>query len=141
MEWERSCLFALHLGAMQRQLETTVQYAKDRKQFGQSIGSFQAVSHKIADMRVRLELGELMLLKVAWLKSKGVRASMESAISKLFVSESFVASSLDAIQIRGGYGFMTEYEVERDLRDAIGSKIYSGTSEIQRNIIASLLGL
>lgn len=141
MEWERSCLFALHLGTMERQLEDTVRYAQERKQFGDSIGSFQAVSHKIADMRVRIELAELMLLKVAWMKAKGQRASLESAISKLFVSESFVQNSLEAIQIRGGYGFMSEYEVERDLRDAIGSKIYSGTNEIQRNIIASLLGL
>lgn len=141
MEWERSCLFALHLGAMERQLEDTIRYAKERKQFGQPIGSFQAVSHKIADMKVRIELAELVLLKVAWLKAKGSRASLESAISKLFVSESFVQNSLDAVQIRGGYGYMAEYEVERDLRDAIGSKIYSGTNEIQKNIIASLLGL
>jgi alkylation response protein AidB-like acyl-CoA dehydrogenase len=141
MEWERSCLFAAHLGAMQRQLDTCVTYAKERKQFGQSIGSFQAISHKIADMRVRIEIGEMLLHKVAWAKAKGQRASMESAISKLFVSEAYVASSLDAIQIHGGYGFMTEVEVERDLRDAIGGKLYSGTSEIQRNIIASLLGL
>lgn len=141
MEWERSCLFACHLGAMQRQLDKCVAYAKDRKQFGKSIGTFQGVSHKIADMRVRIELGELILHKVAWLKARGMRAQMESAIAKLFVSEAFVASSLDAIQVHGGYGFMTEYEVERDLRDAIGGKLYSGTSEIQRNIIASLLGL
>ena len=141
MEWERSCLFALHLGTMQRQLDTTVQYAKDRKQFGQTIGSFQAVSHKIADMRLRIELSEMMLYKVAWMKAKGLRAPLESAMSKLYVSDSFVANSLDAIQIRGGYGYMTEYEVERDLRDSIGSRIYSGTNEIQRNIIASLLGL
>jgi alkylation response protein AidB-like acyl-CoA dehydrogenase len=141
MEWERSCLFALHLGTMQRQLDATVAYAKDRKQFGQSIGSFQAVSHKIADMRLRIELAELILFKVAWMKSRGLRAPLESAMSKLFVSESFVQNSLDAVQLRGGYGFMSEYEVERDLRDSIGSRIYSGTNEIQRNIIASLLGL
>jgi alkylation response protein AidB-like acyl-CoA dehydrogenase len=141
MEWERSCLFATHLGAMQRQLDTCVRYAKTRSQFGKSIASFQAVSHKMADMRVRIELAELALYKVAWLKARGQRAQMESAISKLFVSESFVQSSLDAVQIHGGYGFMTEYDVERDLRDAIGGKLYSGTSEIQRNIIASLLGL
>jgi alkylation response protein AidB-like acyl-CoA dehydrogenase len=141
MEWERSCLFALHLGTMQRQLDATIAYAKDRKQFGQSIGSFQAVSHKIADMRLRIELAELILFKVAWMKSQGLRAPLESAMSKLFVSESFVQNSLDAVQLRGGYGFMSEYEVERDLRDSIGSRIYSGTNEIQRNIIASLLGL
>jgi alkylation response protein AidB-like acyl-CoA dehydrogenase len=141
MEWERSCLFACHLGAMERQLATCVRYAKDRKQFGKPIGSFQAIAHKIADMKVRIELGELMLHKVAWLKAQGQRSSMESAIAKLFVSESYVTSSLDAIQIHGGYGYMTEFEVERDLRDAVGGKLYSGTSEIQRNIIASLLGL
>lgn len=141
MEWERSCLFACHLGAMERQLDACVRYARDRKQFGKPIGSFQAISHKIADMRVRIELGELILHKVAWLKAQGKRAAMESAIAKLFVSESYVASSLDAIQLHGGYGYTTEFEVERDLRDAVGGKLYSGTSEIQRNIIASLLGL
>lgn len=141
MEWERSCLFATHLGAMQRQLDKCVTYAKERVQFGQPIGSFQAISHKIADMRVRIELGELILHKVAWMKDHGMRASLESAMSKLVVSEAYVASSLDAIQIHGGYGFMTEFEIERDLRDAVGGKLYSGTSEIQRNIIARLIGV
>lgn len=141
MEWERSCLFACHVGAMRHQLEICVKYAQERRQFGNSIGSFQAVSHKLADMRVRLELAELMLHKVAWLKSKGKRAQLESAIAKLFVSESYVSSSLDAMQIHGGYGFMSEYEIDRDLRDAIGGRIYSGTSEIQRNIIARFIGL
>lgn len=141
MEWERSCLFACHLGAMQRQLEACVRHARDREQFGQPIGSFQAVAHKIADMKMRVELGELILHKVAWLKSRGKRARMEAAIAKLFVSESYVTSSLDALQIHGGYGFMSETEVDRDLRDAVGGKLYSGTSEIQRNLIASLLGL
>lgn len=141
MEWERSCLFATHLGAMQRQLDACVEYAKTRKQFGKTIGSFQAVSHKIAAMKVRCELAELALYKVAWLKQRGQRASMESAIAKLFVSESYVQNSLEAVQVHGGYGFMAEYDVERDLRDAIGGRLYSGTNEIQHNIIASLLGL
>ena len=139
MEWERSCLFACHVGAMRHQLETCTAYARNRKQFGESISSFQAISHKLADMRVRLELAELMLYKVAWLKSNGKRAQLESAIAKLYVSESYLASSLDAMQIHGGYGFMSEYEVDRDLHDALGGRIYSGTSEIQRNIIARFL--
>jgi hypothetical protein len=139
MEWERSCLFACHVGAMRHQLEVCVQYARDRKQFGESINSFQAISHKLADMRMRLELAELILHKVAWLKSQGKRAQMEAAIAKLFVSESYLQNSLEAIQIHGGYGFMSEYEIDRDLRDAIGGRIYSGTSEIQKNIIARLL--
>lgn len=141
MEWERSCLFACHLGAMERQLKECVQYVKDREQFGQPIGSFQGVSHKIADMRVRIELGELILHKVAWLKSRGKRAPLEAAIAKLVVSESYMESSIDALHLRGGYGFMSEYEADRDLLDAAGGKIYSGTSEIQRNIIARFLGL
>ena len=141
MEWERSCLFACHLGAMERQLEACVKYAKERRQFGKPIGKFQSISHKIADMKVRLELSSLILYKVAWLKTQGKKAPIESAIAKLYVSESYVASSLDAVQIHGGYVYMNEFGIERDLRDSIAGKIYSGTSEIQRNIIASWLGL
>ncbi len=141
MEWERSCLFACHIGAMEAQLESCINYAKIRKQFGQNIGRFQMVSHKIADMQVRIELGRLILYKVAWLKSQGKRAPLESAIAKLYVSESFIQSSLDAIQIHGGYGYMTELGVERYLRDAVAGTIYSGTSEIMRNSIAALIGI
>jgi hypothetical protein len=141
MEWERSCLFACHLGAMESQLEACIKYAKERHQFGKPIGDFQSISNMIADMKVRIELSGLCLYRIAWMKAQGMKAPLESAISKLFISESYVASSLDAIQIHGGYGYMREFGVERDLRDAIAGKIYSGTSEIQRNIIASWLGL
>jgi len=140
MEWERCCLFACHLGAMERQLEACIKYAKDRRQFGKPIGKFQSVSNKIADMMVRIELSRLILYKVAWMKAQGKKAPIESAIAKLFISESYVDSSLDAIQIHGGYGYMTEFGIEKDLRDSVAGKIYSGTSEIQRNIIASWLG-
>ena len=92
MEWERSCLFATHVGAMEKILESCVKYAKERHQFGAPIGSFQAISHKIADMRVRIELSRLMLCKVASMKLQGKRAPLESSIAKVFVSESFVAS-------------------------------------------------
>lgn len=141
MEWERSCLFASHLGAMEKQLDDCVAYAKQRQQFGQPIGEFQAISAKIADMKVRIEMARLMLYKVAWLKANGKRAQLESAIAKLYCSESYVQSSLDAVQIHGGYGCMREFDVERNLRDSLASRIYSGTSEIQRNTIASWLGL
>lgn len=92
-------------------------------------------------MKVRLETARLLLYKVAWLKSEGKPAVMEAALAKLYLSEAFVQSGLDAVKTLGGYGYMTEFEVERDLRDAIGGTIYSGTSDIQRNIIARLLGL
>jgi alkylation response protein AidB-like acyl-CoA dehydrogenase len=141
MEWERTCILASHLGMMQRLLERSVKYARERNQFGQPIGKFAAISNKIAEMEVRLETGRLILYKAAWLKSQGKHPLRESSIAKLYVSEAAVQSCLDAIQIFGGYGYMTEYEIERELRDAISSKIYSGTSEIQKVIIAGLHGL
>ncbi len=141
MEWERSCILGSHIGAMERQLKTAIRYARERRQFGQPIGKFQAVANRIADMKVRLETARLILYKVAWLKQQGRSAVMEAALAKLYLSESFVESSMDAIRVHGGYGYMTEFEVERDLRDSIGGTIYSGTSDIQRVIIARLLGL
>ncbi len=141
MDWERSCLFATHLGAMESVLEETIRYARERKQFGQPIGKFQSVSHKIADMKVRVELSRLMLYKVVSIKTEGKRANLESSIAKLFISESYVQTCLDAIQIHGAYGYTTDFDLERHLRDSIGGKIYSGSSEIQRNIIARFLGL
>jgi alkylation response protein AidB-like acyl-CoA dehydrogenase len=141
MDWERSCLFATHLGAMQYITEETIRYARERKQFGQPIGKFQSVSHKIADMKVRLELSRLVLYKVVSIKAEGKRAHLESSMAKLFISESYVQTCLDALQIHGAYGYTTDFDIERHLRDAIGGKIYSGSSEIQRNIIARFLGL
>jgi alkylation response protein AidB-like acyl-CoA dehydrogenase len=139
MEWERASILATNVGAMHRQLETCVLYAQERRQFGKPIGTFQSVSNRIADMAVRLETSRLVLYKVAWLKAKGEPAAYEAAIAKLHLSESFVRSSEDAIRVHGGYGYATETEIERDLRDAIGGTIYSGTSDIQRSIIANWL--
>jgi alkylation response protein AidB-like acyl-CoA dehydrogenase len=141
MEWERACILGSHVGAMERQLEESIQYARERTQFDQPIGKFQSVANRIVDMKVRLETARLLLYKVAWLKKAGKPALMEAALAKLYLSESFVESGLDAIRVHGGYGYMTEFEVERDLRDAIGGILYSGTSDIQRTIIARLLGL
>lgn len=141
MEWERACILGSHVGAMERQLEEAIQYARERTQFDQPISKFQSVANRIVDMKVRLETARLLLYKVAWLKKMGKPALMEAALVKLYLSESFVESGLDAIRVHGGYGYMTEFEVERDLRDAIGGVLYSGTSDIQRTIIARLLGL
>jgi len=141
IEWERSCILASAVGAMQRQLEECVEYARIRKQFGQPIGKFQSISNKIANMYLRLESARLMIYKVAWLKQQGRPAIAEAAAAKTLTSEAWVQSCLDAIQIHGAYGYMTEYQMERDLRDAISGKLYSGTSEIQKSIIAGFLGL
>ena len=142
MEWERGCLFASVVGAMQRQLETCVEYrAGSREQFGQPIGKFQGVSGKLADMYVRLEAARSLIYRVAWLKQQGRSAPAEAAAAKLFTSEAWVHSSQDAIQIHGAFGYMKDAGIERDLRDAVASTIYSGTSEIQRVILARMLGL
>jgi alkylation response protein AidB-like acyl-CoA dehydrogenase len=141
MEWERICILASHLGMMQRLIETCVKYARERQQFGKAIGKYSAIANMIADMEIRLETGRLLLYKAAWLKSQGRHALREAAMAKLYVSEATVQTCLDSIQIHGGYGYMAEYEMERDLRDAVSGKIYSGTSEIQRTIIAGFQGL
>ncbi len=141
MEWERGCILAGCLGAMQRQLERSIAHAQQRKQFGQAIGKFQAVAHRITDMKVRLDTCRPLVYRIGRLKDAGKNARTESAIAKLHVSESFVTSSMDAMRIFGGYGYMVEQEIERELRDAMGGVFYSGTSDIQRNIISRALGL
>jgi alkylation response protein AidB-like acyl-CoA dehydrogenase len=141
MAYERSCILASALGAMQRQLETCVGHARARKQFGQAIGKFQGVSDKVADMYLRLEAARLLVYRAAWLTQQGKPALIEAAAAKLFTSEAWVASSLDAIQIHGAYGYMKEAGIERDLRDAVAGTIYSGTSEIQRVVVSRMLGL
>jgi alkylation response protein AidB-like acyl-CoA dehydrogenase len=141
LEWERCCILASQLGAMERQLDEAIRFSRARKQFGKPIVAFQSVSNRLADMKLRLETSRLLLYKVAWLKQSGKPAMMEAALLKLHLSESFVESSLEAIRIHGGAGYMTANEIERDLRDAVGGIIYAGTSDIQRNIVVSLLGL
>jgi alkylation response protein AidB-like acyl-CoA dehydrogenase len=141
MDWERSCILASAVGTMQRQFERCLSHAQERKQFGQPIGKFQGVSHRIVDMRLRLETARLLLYQQGWRKAQRRSSPMEAAMVKLYISECFVQSSLDALQIHGAYGYMADYELEREVRDAIGSRIYSGTSEIQRNIIAGYMGL
>lgn len=141
MDWERSCILAPSVGAMQRQVEQAVAYAKSRQQFGKPIGTFQAVANRIVDMAVRAEAARLLLYKTAWKRSQGQRADLEGSIVKLFVSEGWTDSSIDQLLVHGGAGYMIETGVERDLRDALASQIYSGTNDIQRNLVARSLGL
>jgi len=141
LTWERSCILASAVGAMERLLEIAVRHARQRKQFGAPIGKNQLVATRIVDMKLRLETARGLLYRTAWLRSRGKSVFLEAALTKLLVSESWVQSAQDALQILGGYGYMRGYDVERELRDAIGSRLYSGTSEIQRTIAAALLGL
>ncbi len=141
MEWERGCILANYLGVMRRQLESCIDYVRKRKQFGQAIGKFQSVANRVVDMKVRLDTCRPLVYRIGWLKGQNRPATLEAAVAKLYVAQSLIASCQDAIQIFGGYGYMTEQGLERDLRDAIASTLYSGTSEIQRNLIAKGLGL
>ncbi|MEM7251866.1 MAG: acyl-CoA dehydrogenase family protein [Pseudomonadota bacterium] len=141
VEWERSFIFASHVGAMERQLEDCIAYAKERRQFGQPIGRFQSVSNRIADMRLRLDTCQLMIYRVAMMKDEGASCAVEAALAKVQLSEAFVASSLDAIRIHGATGYLSEFGIEPDLRDAVGGLTYSGTNDVQKQLVARLLGL
>jgi alkylation response protein AidB-like acyl-CoA dehydrogenase len=141
IEWERIWLSALQLGALQRDLDQARSYARERKAFGAPIASFQSVANRIVDMKVRLEASRWLLYHAAWTKTHKGRALAESAIAKLSASEAALESSLDALQVHGGYGYMTESGLERRVRDAVGSRIYSGTSEMQRVVLSRALGL
>ena len=140
MTWERTCLLAAYVGAMERVRERTIDYAKERTQFGQPIGKFQGVSHRIADMKLRLESARLLMYRAAWSIAEGTDDELSASLAKLAVSEAAVASALDAIQVHGAIG-TTSGEIERFLRDSIPARVFSGTSEIQRNTIARALGL
>jgi alkylation response protein AidB-like acyl-CoA dehydrogenase len=141
MEWERGCILANYLGLMRRQLEQCIEHVRNRRQFGKPIGKFQSVANRIVDMKVRLDACRPLVYRIGRLKRMNKPAVLESSIAKLFVSESLVKSCQDALQIFGGYGYMVDQGIERDLRDALGSTLYSGTSEIQRNLIANSLGI
>ncbi len=141
MLWERSCLFGLYLGMMERQLDQAVRYARERRQFGKAIGKNQGVAHRIANMKLRLEAARLLLYKACWSLDQGADAVLDVSMAKLAISEAAIQSGLDSIQIHGGFGYAAESGIDSGLRDAIPSTIFSGTSEIQRDLIAKELGL
>jgi L-prolyl-[peptidyl-carrier protein] dehydrogenase len=141
MAWERGALFGIYLGLMERQLAQCVDHAGRRRQFGQRIGDFQAVSHRIAGMRQRLEGARLLLYRACWLLDQGREDKSAIALAKAAVSEAAVANGVDAMQVFGGIGYLAATGVEEQLRDSLPSTIFSGTTEIQREIIAKELGL
>jgi alkylation response protein AidB-like acyl-CoA dehydrogenase len=141
MTWERIGISAGHLGTMQRLLESTIAHARHRVQFGQAIGKFQSIANAIADMKLDLEAARLLIYRAAWLLDQNKSVLLDAAMAKLSASEALVRAAATAIRVLGGSGYLTETGVERALRDAMASTIYSGTSDIQRNIIARWLGL
>ena len=141
MEWERAFILASSIGASDRLVERCIQFVRKRKQFGQRIGAFQMVASRIVDMKLRLETARALLYRVAALIDQGRSAFLEASLVKLHLSECWVACCLDAQQIHGGAGYLTENGIERELRDALGSRFFSGTSEIQKVIVAGMMGL
>jgi L-prolyl-PCP dehydrogenase len=141
MRWERTCLFAAYLGQAQRLIERCVEHARSRRQFGRPIGANQAVSHRLARLRISLEAARLLLWQACWRLDRGDRAVLDTAMAKVAVSESAVDTALAAVRIFGGAGIRAESGIERELRDALPSTIFSGTSEMQLEQIAEELGL
>ena len=141
MKWEILCSFIINVGEMQRRLEKCIDYAKTRKQFGKPIGQFQSIAHQLVKMKIEVESSRDWLYRAGRKFQDGENAAMDIAIAKLVTSENNVSSALKAVQIFGGYGYMTEYGLEKELRQSVAGTIYSGTSEVMRNKIANLIGL
>ena len=139
--YERLCLSAARTGAAAAAFDYALDYAKNRKQFGRAIGQFQAISHKLADMKVMLDLSRLLVYRFAWLLAQGKATRHDAAVVKLYTGESYKAISDMGLQVLGGYGYCMEYPMQRFFRDSRLAVIGAGTSEIQRNIIARGLGL
>ncbi|MCP4138102.1 MAG: acyl-CoA dehydrogenase [bacterium] len=140
LEWDRSVLLAPVVGGMMSVIEDSAQYATDRKQFGKPIKEFQAIQHKIADMKVTLEIARLAIYRVATLKDAGHSVNhLQASIAKAFVGDWGFQFFNEAVQLFGGYGYIHEYPVERHLRDSKIGSIGGGTSEIQRLIISRFI--
>jgi short-chain 2-methylacyl-CoA dehydrogenase len=136
----RVAIAALSVGLAQACLDEALSYAKERKQFGKHLSEFQAIQFKLADMDTEIELARLMYYKAAWLNMQGKPYTREASIAKLFASETAKRAADQAVQIHGGYGFMDEYPVSRYWRSVKVNEIGEGTSEVQRMLIAKLLG-
>jgi len=143
LNYERVILAATALGMAQRTFDDALAYAKERRQFGRPIGSFQAISHRFAELATELARTRLLVRWVARLTDEdpGRMLPQEASMAKLAATELAKRCALEGVQIMGGYGYATEYPMERHLRTAVVTTIYGGTSEIQKNIIAKTLGL
>lgn len=140
VEWDRSALLAPFLGGIQFLIDRSARFALDRHQFGRPIASFQAIKHKLADMKIFLEAARSLVYRIAWCKDQGRPLNhLEAAVAKLFVGDGSLGPTNDAVTLHGGWGYTHEYDVERVFRDARLAPIGGGTSEIQKMIISRLM--
>jgi alkylation response protein AidB-like acyl-CoA dehydrogenase len=140
MRWERTCLLAPYVGRIERLADQCADHARTRTQFGRPLGANQAISHRIARMRMRLEAARLLLWRACWRLDADQPAGVDVAMAKLAISEAAAESAMDAVRIFGGEGIRSDAGIERELRDAVPSLIFSGTSEMQLELIARELG-
>ncbi len=130
---------AVSVGIAQAALDCAVKYAKERRQFGQPIASFQMVQGMLADMAMKVETARLMVQKACWMRDQGMEFSKEAAMAKCYAADTAMQVTTDAVQVMGGYGYTKEYPVEKMMRDAKIMQIYEGTNQIQRLVIANKL--
>ena len=130
---------AVSVGIAQAALDCAVKYAKERRQFGQPIASFQMVQGMLADMAMKVETARLMVQKACWMRDQGMEFSKEAAMAKCYAADTTMQVTTDAVQVMGGYGYTKEYPVEKMMRDAKIMQIYEGTNQIQRLVIANKL--
>ncbi len=141
LQIERITAAAGYCGGAQAVVDLALEYASERKQFGRPIGTFQAIGHMLADMQTEVEVARTMIWRAAWMVAKGREALREISMAKLFVSETYAKVANLGMQILGAYGYNMEFDMQRHFRDARSSTIAAGTSQVQRNIIAGLMGL
>ncbi len=141
MGWERTCLFALYLGVQDRLIARCVEHVRRRRQFGRRLAEFQSVANRVVDMRLRLESARLLLYRACWGLDAGEPTVLFGALSKMATSEAALATATDAVRLFGGSGYLRECGVEAAVRDAIGGTIFSGTSDIQCQLVAMEMGL
>jgi alkylation response protein AidB-like acyl-CoA dehydrogenase len=138
---ERVVAAACDCGSARGVFELALQYAKDRKQFGRPIGTFQAIAHMLADMQTEIEAAWSLTLRAASLVSQGQDALREITMAKLFAAEAYVRAANNGMQITGGLGYSMEFDMQRHFRDARAATVAAGSSQIQRNLLAGLMGL
>lgn len=140
VEWDRSALLAPFIGGMTYVLKKCARFAKERYQFGRPIGEFQAIKHKLADIKIFIEAARSLCYRIAWYKDQGKPVNyLEAAVAKLFIGDWSLKPANDAMVLHGGYGYCHEYEVERYFRDSRLAPIGGGTSEIEKKIICKLI--
>ena len=141
LQTERAVSAASSVGGAQAAVDLALSYAKERKQFGKPIGDFQAIAHLIADTQTEIEAARTLMWRAAWLAAENKDALREITMAKLLAAETYVRAAERGVQIMGGYGLNTEFDMQRYFRDARSATIAAGTSQVQRNLIAGLMGL